>query len=89
MATILVGSEQDSKFLNAWNKIVPQNILNKNKTLFSIKNYDIFNIDESYNLRPDKIAYKVYGIDYYYPIILICNNKSLNLSSYFISVFFI
>ena len=37
-------------------------------------NYKIFTIDESYNLRPDKVAYKVYGIDYYYPIILICNN---------------
>ena len=74
MATLLVQNEQDSKFLDSWNKIPPQNIYNKNKSLFRLDNYEIFTIDESYNLRPDKVAYKVYGVDYYYPIILVCNN---------------
>ena len=74
MASILINNEQDSKFLDNWNKIVPQNIFNKNKNLFRLENYNVFDIDSSYNFRPDKIAYKVYKNDYYYPIILICNN---------------
>ena len=74
MATILVKNEQDSTFLDSFNCIVPYNFYNKNKNLFQIKNYLQFKIDETYNYRPDKVAYEVYGDDYYYPIILACNN---------------
>ena len=74
MARLLVGVEQDSTFLNSFNCIVPLNFYNKNKSLFITNNYLTFDIDESYNHRPDRVAYKVYGIDYYYPLILVCNN---------------
>jgi len=74
MAKILVTNEQDSIFLDSFNCIVPLNFYNKNKNIFRVENFLTFNIDESYNYRPDKVAYKVYGIDYYYPVILACNN---------------
>lgn len=74
MAVILVHNEQDSVFLDSFDTIVPQNFYNKNKNLFRVENYLTFDIDESYDFRPDKIAFKVYNDDYYYPVILACNN---------------
>ena len=56
MASILVQNEQDSQFLDAWNKIVPQNIYNKNRNLFRIKNklYYVINPYNNYKKRIDK-----------------------------------
>jgi hypothetical protein len=43
------------------------------KDYFIKENLYIFKIDKSYNFRPDKVAFKVYGNDFYYPIILYSN----------------
>jgi len=49
---------------------------NKFKDLFVPENLLLFEIDQSYNFRPDKVSYKVYNDDFYYPIILFSNGIS-------------
>jgi len=59
-------NELDTNYL--WNQINY-----KYRDLFISENMKIFKIDNTYNFRPDKVAYKVYGNDFYYPIILFSN----------------
>jgi len=75
MASILFNViENDTTYLNNLTSTkVFDNFYNKNLNLFNNDNYLIYKIDESYNFRPDKVAYEVYGDDFYYPIILFCN----------------
>jgi len=53
-----------------------KSVLNENKALFTDENFEIFQIDDSYKFRPDKVAYEVYRNDYFYPLILYANNIS-------------
>jgi len=38
------------------------------------KNATIIDIDSRYDYRPDRLAYEIYGQDFWYPAILIVNN---------------
>jgi len=49
------------------------NNLIKNKKLL-IKNSNLIEIDERYDYRPDRLAYEIYGEDFFYPAILIAND---------------
>jgi len=76
MATLLFNNiEQDVKFLNALNiDLVFKNLVNENHDIFKQENYDYIEINDNYNYRPDRVAYDVYKVDLYYPIILASNN---------------
>jgi len=66
--------KKDRSILNKLDTNYLWNQLNyKYRDLFIPENMDIFKINNTYNFRPDKIAYKVYGNDFYYPIILFSN----------------
>jgi len=66
--------KKDRSILNNLDADYFWNQLNyKYRDLFIPENMDIFHIDNTYNFRPDKVAYKVYGNDFYYPIILFSN----------------
>ena len=75
MASILLNViENDTTYINNLSKTkVFDNFFNKNLNLFNNDNYLTHKMDESYNFRPDKVAFEIYGDDFYYPIILFCN----------------
>jgi hypothetical protein len=50
-----------------------ENRLIKNKKKL-LKDAYLVDIDERYDYRPDRLAYEVYGEDFFYPALLIANN---------------
>lgn len=74
---ILVNVNPYMKDTNAINQFTNEhlfnNILIKNHTTL-VKESNQIDIDERYDYRPDKLAYEIYGEDFYYPAILIANN---------------
>jgi len=49
------------------------NVLLKHKTTLDASS-EIINIDPRHDYRPDRLAYEIYGQDFWYPAILIANN---------------
>lgn len=63
--TLLLNTYTDATIFN--NTIIQyKNILEKDA--------EIYPIDERYHLRPDKLAYDIWGQDLWYPAILAINN---------------
>jgi len=61
-------------FINQFeNSSLINNKLIRNKEYFNEKNFDTFAMSNQYNARPDIIAYKVYGDEFLYPVILFSN----------------
>jgi len=76
MGTILFNvTDNDSKFINKnTTNFVFDNLKNKNLDIFIDENINTIEIDDTYNYRPDKLAYELYGDDFYYPVLLVSNN---------------
>jgi len=76
MSKILLNIiEKDTSILNNLDQTYIWNSINtKFKDLFIDENFDIYEINDSLNFRPDIVSYKVYDNDFYYPIILMSNN---------------
>lgn len=68
------------KEFNAWfvneftNPKIFENILLQNLRYFGKHNTELRKIDSSYNYRPDKLCYELYGQELWYPVILSLNN---------------
>ena len=83
MATTILFNDNENltneklKFIDSFrNTQVFYNLRNENFDIFREENYKTYDINDSYDYRPDKVAYEVYGEDFYYPIILLSNNIS-------------
>ena len=74
---ILVNANKITKDTKAINEFINEHLFNnpliKNENLLKKEAYEM-EIDERYDYRPDKLAYEVYGEDFYYPFILAANN---------------
>ena len=54
--------------------LIFNNVLIKHREAVLLCECDDITIDERYNYRPDRLAYEIYGQDFWYPAILIANN---------------
>jgi len=65
---------KDTRAINSFIEphLFMNNLLKAKKDLE--RNATIIDIDSRYNYRPDRLAYEVYGQDFWYPAILIVNN---------------
>jgi len=77
MAKILFNTTFETRDTFFMDNLTPEYIWNqlnfKFRDLFLAENMDTFKINNSFNFRPDKVAYEVYGNDLFYPIILFSN----------------
>jgi hypothetical protein len=66
--------KKDTRAINTF--IEPKIFMNKliKKRQELITNSTIHEIDSRYDYRPDKLAYEIYGQDFWYPVILIAND---------------
>ena len=65
---------KDTKAVDEFIKhhLFENNLIKNRKKLLSRATERI--IDERYDYRPDRLAYEIYGEDFYYPAILVANN---------------
>jgi len=75
--SILVNANTVNKNTDVINEFLKNHLFenalirNHNKL---VNNSDVVDIDESYDFRPDRLAYDIYGEDFFYPAILAANN---------------
>ena len=70
-----INDHRDPTFLNSFTDYhIFNNLFAKINTKELIENSVIYNIDNTYKYRPDKVAYEVYADEFYYPWILQANS---------------
>jgi len=75
MSTILFNNiRKDTTVLNFRSENIWNDLPNINSSIFIPENYSVIQIDETYNFRPDKLAYELYQNDFYYPLLFYPNH---------------